>query len=144
MIEKTEKVEDAEIAFYQREDLNKMANKKQFVTAAAAFAVTAAAVAPAMSASAAMPVVKLGSDYVRQGNLDAALDKKYHGSEIHWYKSSVNMNKLGVFQTAVGFVKGKGIKVEKRIRVLNYAQEVVGPKEMLVFEKGEAVSGIRT
>ena len=144
MIERTEKVEDAEIAFYQREDLNKMANKKQFVTAAAAFAVTAAAVAPAMSASAAMPVVKLGSDYVRQGNLDAALDKKYHGSEIHWYKSSVNMNKLGVFQTAVGFVKGKGIKVEKRIRVLNYAQEVVGPKEMLVFEKGEAVSGIRT
>ncbi|KAB2862234.1 MAG: hypothetical protein F9K39_11310 [Exiguobacterium chiriqhucha] len=121
-----------------------MANKKQFVTAAAAFAVTAAAVAPAMSASAAMPVVKLGSDYVRQGNLDAALDKKYHGSEIHWYKSSVNMNKLGVFQTAVGFVKGKGIKVEKRIRVLNYAQEVVGPKEMLVFEKGESVSGIRT
>jgi hypothetical protein len=144
VIERTEKVEDAEIAFYQREDLNKMANKKQFVTAAAAFAVTAAAVAPAMSASAAMPVVKLGSDYVRQGNLDAALDKKYHGSEIHWYKSSVNMNKLGVFQTAVGFVKGKGIKVEKRIRVLNYAQEVVGPKEMLVFEKGEAVSGIRT
>lgn len=121
-----------------------MANKKQFVTAAAAFAVTAAAVAPAMSASAAMPVVKLSSDYVRQGNLDAALDKTYHGSEIHWYKSSVNMNKLGVFQTAVGFVKGKGIKVEKRVRVLNYAQEVIGPKEMLVFEKGEAVSGIRS
>ncbi|MFK3986761.1 MULTISPECIES: Ig-like domain-containing protein [Exiguobacterium] len=121
-----------------------MANKKQFVTAAAAFAVTAAAVAPAMSASAAMPVVKLSSDYVRQGNLDAALDKTYHGSEIHWYKSSVNMNKLGVFQTAVGFVKGKGIKVEKRVRVLNYAQEVIGPKEMLVFEKGQAVSGIRS
>lgn len=121
-----------------------MANKKQFVTAAAAFAVTAAAVAPAMSASAAMPVVKLSSDYVRQGNLDAALDKTYHGSEIHWYKSSVNMNKLGVFQTAVGFVKGKGIKVEKRVRVLNYAQEVIGPKEMLVFEKGEAVFGIRS
>lgn len=121
-----------------------MANKKQFVTAAAAFAVTAAAVAPAMSASAAMPVVKLSSDYVRQGNSDAALDKTYHGSEIHWYKSSVNMNKLGVFQTAVGFVKGKGIKVEKRVRVLNYAQEVIGPKEMLVFEKGQAVSGIRS
>ncbi|EPE62397.1 hypothetical protein L479_01219 [Exiguobacterium sp. S17] len=119
-----------------------MAKKKQFVTAAAAFAVAASAVAPAITADAATQTVRLSSDYVRTGNLDATLDKEYNGGEIHWYKSSVDMNKLGVFQTAKGFVKGQGIKVEKRVRVLNYAQEIQ-PTSEFVFEQGVPVSGIR-
>ncbi|WP_270811668.1 hypothetical protein [Exiguobacterium sp. CinTr1] len=119
-----------------------MAKKKQFVTAAAAFAVAASAVAPAITADAASTTVRLSSDYVRGGDLNAALDKEYKGSEIHWYKSSIDMNKLGVFQTAKGFVKGKGIKVEKKLRVLNYAQEIK-PESEFVFEQGVPVSGIR-
>ncbi|MET2869510.1 Ig-like domain-containing protein [Exiguobacterium profundum] len=119
-----------------------MAKKKQFVTAAAAFAVAASAVAPAITADAASTTVRLSSDYVRVGDLDATLDKEYKGSEIHWYKSSVDMNKLGVFQTAKGFVKGQGIRVEKRVRVLNYAQEIK-PESEFVFEQGVPVSGIR-
>ncbi|MHC9161459.1 Ig-like domain-containing protein [Exiguobacterium profundum] len=119
-----------------------MAKKKQFVTAAAAFAVAASAVAPAITADAASSTVRLSSDYVRGGNLDAALDKEYKGSEIYWYKSSIDLNKLGVFQTAKGFVKGKGIKVEKKLRVLNYAQEIK-PESEFVFEQGVPVSGIR-
>ncbi|WP_215112330.1 MULTISPECIES: hypothetical protein [unclassified Exiguobacterium] len=119
-----------------------MAKKKQFVTAAAAFAVAASAVAPAITADAASTTVRLSSDYVRGGDLNAALDKEYKGSEIHWYKSSVDMNKLGVFQTAKGFVKGQGIRVEKRVRVLNYAQEIK-PESEFVFEQGVPVSGIR-
>ena len=127
---------------YLREDLHQMAKKKQFVTAAAAFAVAASAVAPAITADAASTTVRLSSDYVRGGDLNAALDKEYKGSEIHWYKSSIDMNKLGVFQTAKGFVKGKGIKVEKKLRVLNYAQEIK-PESEFVFEQGVPVSGIR-
>lgn len=127
---------------YLREDLHQMAKKKQFVTAAAAFAVAASAVAPAITADAASTTVRLSSDYVRGGDLDAALDKEYKGSEIYWYKSSIDMNKLGVFQTAKGFVKGKGIKVEKKLRVLNYAQEIK-PESEFVFEQGVPVSGIR-
>lgn len=127
---------------YLREDLHQMAKKKQFVTAAAAFAVAASAVAPAITADAASTTVRLSSDYVRGGDLDAALDKEYKGSEIYWYKSSIDMNKLGVFQTAKGFVKGKGIKVEKKLRVLNYAQEIK-PASEFVFEQGVPVSGIR-
>ncbi|WP_152668774.1 hypothetical protein [Exiguobacterium sp. JLM-2] len=119
-----------------------MAKKKQFVTAAAAFAVAASAVAPAITADAASSTVQLKSDYVRGGNLDAALDKEYKGSEIYWYKSSIDLNKLGVFQTAKGFVKGKGIKVEKKLRVLNYAQEVKPAKE-IVLEQGVPASGLR-
>ena len=119
-----------------------MAKKKQFVTAAAAFAVAASAVAPAITADAASSTVRLSSDYVRGGNLDAALDKEYKGSEIYWYKSSIDLNKLGVFQTAKGFVKGKGIKVEKKLRVLNYAQEVKPAKE-IVLEQGVPASGLR-
>ncbi|MCC9622030.1 Ig-like domain-containing protein [Thalassospira sp. MA62] len=119
-----------------------MAKKKQFVTAAAAFAVAASAVAPAITADAASSTVQLKSDYVRGGDLDAALDKEYKGSEIYWYKSSVDMNKLGVFQTAKGFVKGQGIRVEKRVRVLNFAQEIK-PESEFVFEQGVPVSGIR-
>ncbi|WP_214736718.1 hypothetical protein [Exiguobacterium sp. s162] len=119
-----------------------MAKKKQFVTAAAAFAVAASAVAPAITADAASSTVRLSSDYVRGGDLDAALDKEYKGSEIYWYKSSIDMNKLGVFQTAKGFVKGKGIKVEKKLRVLNYAQEVKPAKE-IVLEQGVPASGLR-
>ncbi|WP_290770047.1 MULTISPECIES: hypothetical protein [Exiguobacterium] len=119
-----------------------MAKKKQFVTAAAAFAVAASAVAPAITADAASTTVRLSSDYVRVGDLDATLDKEYKGSEIYWYKSSVDMNKLGVFQTAKGFVKGQGIRVEKRVRVLNYAQEIK-PESEFVFEQGVPVSGIR-
>ena len=119
-----------------------MAKKKQFVTAAAAFAVAASAVAPAITADAATKTVRLSSDYVRVGDLDATLDKTYNGGEIHWYKSSVDMNKLGVFQTAKGFVKGQGIRVEKRVRVLNYAQEIK-PESEFVFEQGVPVSGIR-
>ncbi len=87
---------------YLREDLHQMAKKKQFVTAAAAFAVAASAVAPAITADAATKTVRLSSDYVRVGDLDATLDKTYNGGEIHWYKSSVDLNKLGVFQTAKG------------------------------------------
>ena len=127
---------------YLREDLHQMAKKKQFVTAAAAFAVAASAVAPAITADAASTTVRLSSDYVRVGDLDATLDKEYNGSEIYWYKSSVDMNKLGVFQTAKGFVKGQGIRVEKRVRVLNYAQEIK-PESEFVFEQGVPVSGIR-
>lgn len=119
-----------------------MAKKKQFVTAAAAFAVAASAVAPAITADAATKTVRLSSDYVRVGDLDATLDKTYNGGEIHWYKSSVDLNKLGVFQTAKGFVKGQGIRVEKRVRVLNYAQEIK-PESEFVFEQGVPVSGIR-
>ncbi|WP_455331579.1 Ig-like domain-containing protein [Exiguobacterium profundum] len=119
-----------------------MAKKKQFVTAAAAFAVAASAVAPAITADAASTTVQLSSDYVRGGDLDAALDKEYKGSEIYWYKSSVDMNKLGVFQTAKGFVKGKGIRVEKKLRVLNHAQDIQ-PEAEFVFEQGVPVSGIR-
>ncbi|WDH75364.1 hypothetical protein PTI97_11100 [Exiguobacterium marinum] len=119
-----------------------MAKKKQFVTAAAAFAVAASAVAPAITADAAMKTVRLSSDYVRVGDLDATLDKTYNGGEIYWYKSSVDLNKLGVFQTAKGFVKGQGIRVEKRVRVLNHAQEIK-PTSEFVFEQGVPVSGIR-
>ncbi|WP_215145895.1 hypothetical protein [Exiguobacterium qingdaonense] len=119
-----------------------MAKKKQFVTAAAAFAVAASAVAPAITADAATKTVRLSSDYVRVGDLDATLDKTYNGGEIHWYKSSVDLNKLGVFQTAKGFVKGQGIRVEKRVRVLNHAQEIK-PTSEFVFEQGVPVSGIR-
>lgn len=50
---------------YLREDLHQMAKKKQFVTAAAAFAVAASAVAPAITADAASTTVRLSSDYVR-------------------------------------------------------------------------------
>ncbi|MCM3281830.1 hypothetical protein M3591_15185 [Exiguobacterium sp. MER 193] len=119
-----------------------MAKKKQFVTAAAAFAVAASAVAPAITADAASTTVRLSSDYVRGGDLNAALDKEYKGSEIHWYKSSIDMNKLGVFQTAKGFVKGKGIKVEKSLRVLNYAQDIK-PEGEIVLEQGVPASGLR-
>ncbi|WP_114167126.1 ATP-binding protein [Exiguobacterium sp. TNDT2] len=119
-----------------------MAKKKQFVTAAAAFAVAASAVAPAITADAATQTVRLSSDYVRSGNLDATLDKEYNGGEIHWYKSSVDMNKLGVFQTAKGFVKGQGIRVEKRVRVLNYAQDIQ-PEGEIVLEQGVPASGLR-
>lgn len=119
-----------------------MAKKKQFVTAAAAFAVAASAVAPAITADAATQTVRLSSDYVRSGNLDAALDKEYNGGEIHWYKSSVDMNKLGVFQTAKGFVKGQGIKVEKSVRVLNFAQDIQ-PEGEIVLEQGVPASGLR-
>ncbi|WP_269317695.1 hypothetical protein [Exiguobacterium sp. KJ 601] len=118
-----------------------MAKKKQFVTAAAAFAVAASAVAPAITADAASTTVRLSSDYVRGGDLDAALDKEYKGSEIYWYKSSVDMNKLGVFQTAKGFVKGKGIRVEKKLRVLNHAQDI--QPEEIVLEEGVPASGLR-
>ena len=118
-----------------------MAKKKQFVTAAAAFAVAASAVAPAITADAASTTVQLSSDYVRGGDLDAALDKEYKGSEIYWYKSSVDMNKLGVFQTAKGFVKGKGIRVEKKLRVLNHAQDI--QPEEIVLEQGVPASGLR-
>ncbi len=127
---------------YLREDFHQMAKKKQFVTAAAAFAVAASAVAPAITADAATKTVRLSSDYVRVGDLDATLDKTYNGGEIHWYKSSVDLNKLGVFQTAKGFVKGQGIRVEKRVRVLNHAQEIK-PTSEFVFEQGVPVSGIR-
>ena len=127
---------------YLREDLHQMAKKKQFVTAAAAFAVAASAVAPAITADAATKTVRLSSDYVRVGDLDATLDKTYNGGEIYWYKSSVDLNKLGVFQTAKGFVKGQGIRVEKRVRVLNHAQEIK-PESEFVFEQGVPVSGIR-
>lgn len=126
---------------YLREDLHQMAKKKQFVTAAAAFAVAASAVAPAITADAASTTVQLSSDYVRGGDLDAALDKEYKGSEIYWYKSSVDMNKLGVFQTAKGFVKGKGIRVEKKLRVLNHAQDI--QPEEIVLEEGVPASGLR-
>lgn len=119
-----------------------MAKKKQFVTAAAAFAVAASAVTPAITADAATKTVRLSSDFVRAGNLDAALDKSYNGGEIHWYKSSVDMNKLGVFQTAKGFVKGQGLKVEKRVRVLNYAQDIQ-PEGEIVLEQGVPASGLR-
>lgn len=119
-----------------------MANKKKFVTAAAAFAVTASAVAPAITADAASQTVRLKTDYVRSANLDAVLDKEYNGSEIYWYKSSIDLNKLGVFQTAKGFVKGKGIKVEKSLRVLNYVKEVKPAKE-IVLEQGVPASGLR-
>ncbi|MDT0192385.1 Ig-like domain-containing protein [Exiguobacterium sp. BG5(2022)] len=118
-----------------------MAKKKQFVTAAAAFAVAASAVAPAITADAASTTVQLSSDYVRGGDLDAALDKEYKGSEIYWYKSSVDMNKLGVFQTAKGFVKGQGIRVEKKLRVLNHAQDI--QPEEIVLEEGVPASGLR-
>lgn len=118
-----------------------MAKKKQFVTAAAAFAVAASAVAPAITADAASTTVQLASDYVRGGDLDAALDKEYKGSEIYWYKSSVDMNKLGVFQTAKGFVKGQGIRVEKKLRVLNHAQDI--QPEEIVLEEGVPASGLR-
>lgn len=126
---------------YLREDLHQMAKKKQFVTAAAAFAVAASAVAPAITADAASTTVQLSSDYVRGGDLDAALDKEYKGSEIYWYKSSVDMNKLGVFQTAKGFVKGQGIRVEKKLRVLNHAQDI--QPEEIVLEEGVPASGLR-
>lgn len=119
-----------------------MANKKKFVTAAAAFAVTASAVAPAITADAASQTVRLKTDYVRSANLDAVLDKEYNGSEIYWYKSSIDLNKLGVFQTAKGFVKGKGIKVEKSLRVLNYVKAVQPAKE-IVLEQGVPASGLR-
>lgn len=119
-----------------------MAKKKQFVTAAAAFAVAASAVAPAITADAATQTVRLKTDYVRSANLDAVLDQEYKGSEIHWYKSSIDLNKLGVFQTAKGFVKGKGIKVEKSLRVLNYVKEVQPAKE-IVLEQGVPASGLR-
>ncbi|WP_214741923.1 Ig-like domain-containing protein [Exiguobacterium sp. s48] len=118
-----------------------MAKKKQFVTAAAAFAVAASAVAPAITADAASSTVRLSSDYVRGGDLDAALDKEYKGSEIYWYKSSIDMNKLGVFQTAKGFVKGQGIRVEKKLRVLNHAQDI--QPEEIVLEEGVPASGLR-
>ncbi|WP_215113087.1 hypothetical protein [Exiguobacterium sp. s63] len=118
-----------------------MAKKKQFVTAAAAFAVAASAVAPAITADAASTTVRLSSDYVRGGDLDAALDKEYKGSEIYWYKSSIDMNKLGVFQTAKGFVKGQGIRVEKKLRVLNHAQDI--QPEEIVLEEGVPASGLR-
>lgn len=119
-----------------------MAKKKQFVTAAAAFAVAASAVAPAITADAASTTVRLKTDYVRSANLDAVLDATYQGKNIHWYKSSIDLNKLGVFQKAKGFVKGTNIKVEKSLRVLNYVKAVQPAKE-IVLEQGVPASGLR-
>ncbi|WP_214835448.1 5'-nucleotidase C-terminal domain-containing protein [Exiguobacterium sp. s36] len=103
-------------------------------------AITASSIVPAATADAAPKVktVKLKADFVRGGDLDATLDKTYQGANIHWYKSSVKLNKLGTYQTAKGIVVGKGIKVEKRVRVLNYPV-AIEPGEALSFKQGENV-----
>ncbi|MCT4795372.1 bifunctional metallophosphatase/5'-nucleotidase [Exiguobacterium alkaliphilum] len=121
---------------------------RRLYTALAVAAVSTAALTPAAVAEAAPGVatkakaVSLGSGYVSGGDLDKALDATYKGAPIHWYKSSVNMKKLGEFQTARGIVKGKGLVVEKRVRVLDYPMAIVAPKEPLVFKQGKPATGI--
>lgn len=121
---------------------------RKLYTALAVAAVSTAALTPAAVAEAApsvatkAKVVSLGSGYVSGGDLDKALDATYNGAPIHWYKSSVNMKKLGEFQTARGIVKGKGLVVEKRVRVLDYPMAIVAPKEALVFKQGKPATGI--
>lgn len=116
---------------------------RRLYTALAVAAVSAASITPAaVEAAPKAADIKLGAAYVVGGNLDSALDATYKGAPIHWYKSSVNMKKLGKFQTARGYVKGKGMIVEKRVRVLDYPMAIQAPKEPLVFKQGKPATGI--
>lgn len=116
---------------------------RRLYTALAVAAVSAASITPAaVEAAPKAADVKLGAAYVTGGNLDNALDATYKGAPIHWYKSSVDLHKLGKFQTARGVVKGKGMIVEKRVRVLDYPMAILAPKEPLVFKQGKAATGI--
>ena len=116
---------------------------RRLYTALAVAAVSTASLTPAaVEAAPKAADVKLGAAYVTGGDLDRALDATYKGAPIHWYKSSVNLKKLGTFQTARGYVKGKGLTVEKRVRVLDYPTAIVAPTEPLVFKQGKPATGI--
>lgn len=116
---------------------------RRLYTALAVAAVSTASLTPAaVEAAPKAADIKLGAAYVTGGNLDSALDATYKGAPIHWYKSSVDLKKLGKFQTARGYVKGKGLIVEKRVRVLDYPMAIVAPKEPLVFKQGKPATGI--
>ncbi|MCV9900128.1 bifunctional metallophosphatase/5'-nucleotidase [Exiguobacterium profundum] len=119
-------------------------SSRKLYTALAVAAVSTASLAPAVVTEAASkaPVVKAKSAYVYAGDLDAALDATYEGAPIHWYKSSVNLEKLGTFQTAKGIVKGKGKYIEKRVRVLDHPIAILPPSEPLVFKQGKPALGI--
>lgn len=84
-------------------------SSRKLYTALAVAAVSTASLTPAAVTEAApkASVVKAKSGYVYKGDLDAALDATYKGAPIYWYKSSVDLEKLGTFQTARGIVKEK-------------------------------------
>ncbi|WP_215145650.1 bifunctional metallophosphatase/5'-nucleotidase [Exiguobacterium qingdaonense] len=119
-------------------------SSRKLYTALAVAAVSTASLTPAVVTEAApkVPVVKAKSAYVYKGDLDAALDATYKGARVHWYKSSVDLEKLGTFQTARGIVLGKGMYIEKRVRVLDHPIEILPPSEPLVFKQGKAAVGI--
>jgi len=119
-------------------------SSRKLYTALAVAAVSTASLTPAAVTEAApkASVVKAKSGYVYKGDLDAALDATYKGAPIYWYKSSVDLEKLGTFQTARGIVKGKGMYIEKRVRVLDHPLEILPPSEPLVFKQGKPAVGI--
>ena len=124
-------------------DMTKKTSRKLY-TALAVAAVSTASLTPVAVTEAASkaPVVKVKPAYVYAGDLDAALDATYESAPIQWYKSSVNLEKLGTFQTAKGIIKGKGKYIEKRVRVLDHPIAILPPSEPLVFKQGKPAVGI--
>lgn len=104
---------------------------------------TASVIAPAVvtEAAPAKQTVKLKAAFVENGDLDAALDKTYQGNKIYWYKSTVDMDKLGTYQTVKGYIKWKNQHFEKKVRVINYPKAIIAPKGELTFKHGEKLTG---
>lgn len=116
---------------------------RKFYQGMLAATLTASVIAPAVvtEAAPAKHTIKLKAAFVENGNLDAALDKTYKGNKIYWYKSTVNMDKLGTYQTVKGYIKWKNQHFEKKVRVLNYPKAIIAPKGEWTFKHGEKLTG---
>ncbi|STO07361.1 bifunctional metallophosphatase/5'-nucleotidase [Exiguobacterium aurantiacum] len=116
---------------------------RKFYQGMLAATLTASVIAPAVvtEAAPAKQTVKLKAAFVENGDLDAALDKTYQGNKIYWYKSTVDMDKLGTYQTVKGYIKWKNQHFEKKVRVINYPKAIIAPKGELTFKHGEKLTG---
>ncbi|TCI57335.1 bifunctional metallophosphatase/5'-nucleotidase [Exiguobacterium sp. SH1S21] len=116
---------------------------RKFYQGMLAATLTASVIAPAVvtEAAPAKQTIKLKAAFVENGDLDAALDKTYQGNKIYWYKSTVNMDKLGTYQTVKGYIKWKNQHFEKKVRVINYPKAIIAPKGEWTFKHGEKLTG---
>ncbi|MGE6490560.1 bifunctional metallophosphatase/5'-nucleotidase [Exiguobacterium sp. NPDC077395] len=116
---------------------------RKFYQGMLAATLTASVIAPAVvtEAAPAKKTIKLKAAFVTDGDLDAALDKTYQGNKIYWYKSTVDMDKLGTYQVAKGYIKWKNQYFEKKVRVINYPKAIIPPKGDWTFKHGEQLTG---
>ncbi|MGI1821029.1 bifunctional metallophosphatase/5'-nucleotidase [Exiguobacterium sp. TRN 1102] len=116
---------------------------RKFYQGMLAATLTASVIAPAVvtEAAPAKKTIKLKAAFVTDGDLDAALDKTYQGNKIYWYKSTVDMDKLGTYQVAKGYIKWKNQYFEKKVRVVNYPKAIIPPKGGWTLKHGEQLTG---